>query len=66
MNKSELREMIREELQRVLKEGSPRKGSRVRTVYGDGVVLTDRGNVVHVKLDGGRICKASKTKVQVI
>ena len=68
-----MREMIREEVKRVLKEGGitlkegrGKKGSRVRTVHGTGVILNVNGEQVRVKLDSGASIKVHRDRATVI
>ena len=70
---AELREMIREEVKRVLKEGGitlkegrGKKGSRVRTVHGTAVILNVNGEQVRVQLDSGAVIKVHRDRATVI
>ena len=68
-----LREMIREEVKEILrlggialKEGRGKKGSRVRTVHGTGVILNVNGEQVRVQLDSGATIKVHRDRATVI
>ena len=68
-----IREIVREEIQRAfkqsgltLKEDAPKRGSRVRTVHGTGVVQTVRSSTVQVKLDSGAVMKVHRDRAHVI
>ena len=68
-----IREMIREEVKRVLKEGGitlkegrGKKGSRVRTPHGEGVIQDTFSSQVKVRLDSGNTIKVHRDRATVI
>ena len=73
LNENKIREIVREEIRKafkisglVLKEDSPKKGSRVNTPHGKGTVLTIASSTVRVKLDTGAIMKIHRDRAHVI
>ena len=72
-DEAKMREMIREEVKRVLteggitlKEGRGKKGSRVRTVHGVGTILSCNGDQVNVALDSGATMKVHRDRATVV
>ncbi len=71
-DENRIREIVQEEIRKafktsglVLKEDSPKKGSRVNTPHGKGTVLTIMSSTVRVKLDSGAIMKIHRDRAHV-
>lgn len=70
MRESKVREIVREEVRKILKAGgvalqedTPKKGNRVQTPHGNGVVITLSHPNVRVKLDAGNHMWINRNKV---
>jgi len=70
MREFKIREIVREEVRKILKESgialqedTPKKGNRVRTPHGNGVVLYLAHPNVRVRLDSGNIMNINRNKV---
>lgn len=73
MRETKIREIVREEVRRILKAGgvkldedTPKKGNRVSTPHGNGVVITLNHPSVRVKLDAGNHMWVNRSKVVTI
>lgn len=70
MRETKIREIVREEVRRILNAGgikldedTPKKGNRVSTPHGNGVVITLNHPNVRVKLDAGNHMWINRNKV---
>ena len=70
MREIRIREIVREEVRKVLKAGgvkldedTPKKGNRVSTPHGNGVVQYLAHPIVRVKLDSGNVMNINRSKV---
>lgn len=70
MRETRIREIVREEVRKILKAGgiplqedTPKVGNRVSTPHGNGQVITWLGAHVRVKLDSGNIMNINRSKV---
>ena len=70
MREFKIREIVREEVRKILKESgialqedTPKKGNRVRTPHGNGEVLYLAHPNVRVRLDSGNIMNINRNKV---
>jgi preprotein translocase subunit YajC len=65
MTEKEIRKIIREEIHRILIAEAARKGDKVLTPHGPGVVLNIAGNTARVKLNSGAVVKVHRTRAKV-
>ena len=73
VDEREIREIVREEVRRTLKEGGielregrGKKGSKVRTPHGTGTILDTFSSHVKVRLDSGNVIKVHRDRAIVI
>lgn len=60
MTRSDIQKIVREEIRRVLNE--VKKGDKVKTPHGDGVVLDISGEQARVKLASGAVIKVHRDR----
>jgi len=64
MNREDIRQIVREEIVRMLSE--VKKGDKVRTPHGDGVVLQIAGEQARVKLGSGAVVHTHRDRAKAI
>lgn len=65
MTEKEIRQIVREEINRIMVTEVAKKGNKVLTPHGPGVVLNVAGATARVKLNSGAVVKVHRDRAKV-